>query len=103
MTSATAYPHIVLDATGQARIHGTRLAVKHLVTERLANGWSPEEMAYQHPGLTLGQTYSALAYYEENRAAIDAEIELDAASSARGCEDQAETDLVRRLRALRHA
>ncbi len=28
----------------------------------MAYGWSPEEMHFQHPDLTLGQIYSALAY-----------------------------------------
>ncbi|MEZ4639103.1 MAG: DUF433 domain-containing protein [Caldilineaceae bacterium] len=40
-------------------IAGSRLKVD-LVTEHVEWGWSAEEIAYQHPPLTLGQVYSAL-------------------------------------------
>ena len=41
----------------------------------MAYGWSPEELQYQHPHLTLGQVYSALAYYADNQEELDKEIE----------------------------
>ena len=35
----------------------------------------PEELHFQHPYLTLGQIYSALAYYWDHQDTLDAEIE----------------------------
>jgi uncharacterized protein (DUF433 family) len=40
-------------------------------------GWSPEEIHFQHPHLSLAQIYSALAYYYENQAKLDGEIERE--------------------------
>lgn len=101
MSTATNYPHITLDEKGTARIGGTRLKVKHLVAERLANGWSPEEVAWQHEGVTLAQVYSALAYYEDHRAQIEAEIAADVEFAEAARAAQGETALMRRLAALR--
>jgi uncharacterized protein (DUF433 family) len=74
----TTYEHIVLDARGQAVISDTGMKVKQLVVEHLNWGWSPEELHFQHPHLTLGEVYSALAYYWDHRAEIDQAIEDDA-------------------------
>lgn len=38
-------------------------------------GWSPEELYFQHPYLTLGQIHSALAYYRDHQKGLDKEIE----------------------------
>ncbi|MBF0328235.1 MAG: DUF433 domain-containing protein [Nitrospirae bacterium] len=35
------------------------MKVVELVVEKIAYGWSPEELHFQHPYLTLGQIYSA--------------------------------------------
>jgi hypothetical protein len=40
----------------------------------MAYGWSPGEMHFQHPDLTLGQIYSALAYYWDHQEEIDNDI-----------------------------
>jgi len=53
----TRYEHIVLDDRGIPVLKGTTLKVIDLVVERLAYGWSPEELVFQHPSLTLGQIY----------------------------------------------
>jgi len=70
---ATAYEHIVLDEHGIAWIAEANTKVVELVAGTRAHGWSPEELAYQHPHLTLGQVHSALAYYWDHRD----EIEMD--------------------------
>jgi len=70
----TEYEHITLDERGIATIEGTSLKVIELVVEKLAYGWSPEELHFQHPYLTLGQIYSALAYYWDYSKEIDEEI-----------------------------
>lgn len=56
-------------------ITGTTMKVIELVQEYLAHGWSPEELHFQHPYLTLGQIYSALAYYWDHKEELDLDIE----------------------------
>jgi uncharacterized protein (DUF433 family) len=76
-TTKTAYEHVVLAAHGQAIIADSGMKVKQLVAEHLNWGWSPEELHFQHPHLTLGEVYSALAYYWDHRAEINQTIEED--------------------------
>jgi len=75
-TTETRYQHIVLDDGHPAapRIAGTTMKVVELVTAQQAYGWSPEELAFQFPHLTLGQIHSALAYYWDHQADLDREI-----------------------------
>jgi len=75
LSAETRYDHIILNEAGIPTIAGTNMKVIELVLERTAYGWSPEELHYQHPFLTLGQIYSALAYYYDNQGKIDDEIE----------------------------
>lgn len=70
----TAYEHIVLDDQGIPWIDGANTKIVELVGEVRAHGWSPEELAYQHPHLTLGQVHSALAYYWDHREDIEADL-----------------------------
>lgn len=71
----TGYEHIALDERKVPFITGTTLKVIELIQEKLAYGWSAEEVQFQHPSLTLGQIYSALAYYADHREELDGEIE----------------------------
>ena len=73
----TRYEHVILDEQSTPTIAGTTMKVKVLVAERLAWGWSPEELLVNHPYLTLGQIYSALAYYADHQETIDEAIEAD--------------------------
>ena len=75
----TRYEHIALDETGTPVIAGTTMKVRELVAERLAWGWSPEELLVNHSYLTLGQIFSALAYYADHQDEIDRSIESDIA------------------------
>ena len=74
MATTTHYAHIVLNNDGLPRIAGTTMKVVELVTAQHAHGWSPEELAFQFPHLTLGQIHSALAYYWDHQAELDQEI-----------------------------
>ncbi len=74
MLADTTYEHIQLDDRGVPVISGTTMKVQELVAERLAWGWSPEELLLNHPELTLGQVFSALAYYADHQAAMDEAI-----------------------------
>ena len=71
----TQYEHIILDEENIPVIAGTNMKVIELVLERMAYGWSPEELHFQHPYLTLGQIYSALAYYWDHQEELDQDIE----------------------------
>lgn len=73
----TPYAHVALDEQGSPLITGTTMKIKELVAERLAWGWSAEELLINHPNLTLGQIYSALAYYADHQAEVDASIQVD--------------------------
>ena len=46
-----------------------------VVVEKLSHGSSPEEMHFQHPHVSLAQIHAALAYYHDNQATMDEEIE----------------------------
>lgn len=66
---------IAFDGQGRPIIAGTTMKVIELVVEHLAYGWSPEELKYQHPYLSMGQVYAALAYYWNHQQEIEKEIE----------------------------
>ena len=71
----TRYEHVVLDEGDTPTIAGTTMKVRELVAERLAWGWSPEELLLNHSYLTLGQIFSALAYYADHQAEVDDRFE----------------------------
>jgi len=71
----TRYEHVMLDETGVPMIADTTMKVVELVMAQMAYGWSPEELHFQHPYLTLGQIHSALAYYWDHKEELDADIE----------------------------
>ena len=72
----TKYEHITLDENSVPLIEGTTIKVVEVVVEKIAYGWSPEELHFQHPHLTLGQIHSALAYYYDHKDELDKDIEL---------------------------
>jgi uncharacterized protein (DUF433 family) len=76
-TTETRYAHITLDTAGTPLIAGTSMKLVELITSQQAYGWSPEELAYQFPYLTLGKIYSALAYYWDHQAEVDDAIARD--------------------------
>ena len=65
---------IDVDANGVAWIADVNTKVIEVVLDRLAYGWSPEEIHFQHSHLSLAQIYAALAYYYENQERLDAEM-----------------------------
>lgn len=72
---ATGYEHVVIDEKGVPVIAGTTMKLVELVAEKMAYGWSPEELHFQHPYLTLGQVYSALAYYWDHAEDLHKDID----------------------------
>ncbi|MFQ5779946.1 MAG: DUF433 domain-containing protein [Nitrospiria bacterium] len=101
MAVETGYPYILLDEKREAIIQGTSLKVIELVVEKLAYGWSSEEIHLQHPCLTLGQIHTALAYYWDHRDTLDEEIttRLEQAETLRRQLKPASSPLILRLKA----
>ena len=65
----------LLPSPGVPLIEGTTTKVVELVLDVMAHGWSPDEIQFQHPHLTLGQIHSALAYYWDHKEELDRDIE----------------------------
>ena len=72
--AAVVSSHIEIDEKGVAWITGANVKVIEVALDKIAHGWSPEEMHFQHPNLSLAQIHSALAYYYENQERLDDEI-----------------------------
>ena len=85
MPEVVSAPHIRIDAEGRAWVDDTNVKVIEIVLDHLAYGWSPEEMHYQHPDLSLAQIHAALGHYFDHQAEFDREIE----TSLRGVETAA--------------
>ena len=80
MTTAIAYPHVVKENGAAACLEShPRTRVAMIVTDYLAYGWSPDEICRQHPYLKLAEVHSAMAYYYDHQAEIDAEIAAELA------------------------
>ena len=93
--------HVVLSDEGIPLIAGTTMKVIELVLAQAAYGWSPEELHFQFPHLSLGQIHSALAYYWDHRASLDENIARRTATVERLREQSVSTPLREHLRARR--
>src|SRR5437016_4773962 len=71
---ARAYEHLDCSDPAHPLIAGKKFKIIHLIREHVAYGWSAEELALNHPQLTLGEIYAALAYYADHREELDREI-----------------------------
>ena len=90
--------HIVVDDQGVARFAGSRTKVLHVILEQRANGWSAEQLQEQFPHLSLAAIYAALAYYQDHRAQVDAQIEESRSLSRQLKAEATEPPLIQRLR-----
>jgi uncharacterized protein (DUF433 family) len=95
----TPYEHIVVEDEGVAVVADSRMKVAQLVSEVMAYGWSPEELHFQHPYLSMGQIHSALAYYWDHEEEINQQIEDDLQYTDRMRRAAGETPFVTRLKA----
>lgn len=93
------YEHIALDEKGIPVIAGTTMKVSELMVEKIAHGWSAEELHFQHPYLTLGQVYSALAFYADHQQEIERDVEERLKSSVRLQKESPVIPLMERLKA----
>jgi uncharacterized protein (DUF433 family) len=94
----TKYEHIVLDEKEVPIIAGTGMKVMELVLEKSAYGWSPEELHFQHPYLTLGEIHSALAYYWDHQKELDSDIEKRLATVEQARQKMEPSKLMQRLK-----
>jgi len=92
------YEHVEFDSAGAPLISGTTMKVVELVTAHLAYGWSPEELHFQYPYLTLGQIYAALAYYWDHKTEMDADMKRRFQYVERARKDADPSPLVTKLR-----
>jgi uncharacterized protein (DUF433 family) len=65
---------ISLDSDGVYRVGGTRVRLDTVITA-FQLGSTAEEILLKYPSLELADVYSTLAYYLENRDAVDAYLE----------------------------
>jgi uncharacterized protein (DUF433 family) len=93
------HPHIKLDEQGAAWIDDANVKVVEVVLDRLAYGWSPEEIHFQHPHLSLAQIHAALAYYYDHQGTLDAEIARQEQTVDRLRQEAGDSPLVVRLKA----
>ncbi len=97
-----AISHIAVDERGVARLAATpRYKVSHIIVERTALGMTPEEIVAAHPDvLTLAQVHAALAYYYDNKAAMDGEIAKSEAEAERRWRENQDSPVRQKLRSL---
>jgi uncharacterized protein (DUF433 family) len=61
--------------SGQPRIAGTRIKVKHVYTWVERMGMTPAQVVAEYPHLTMAQVHAALAYYWSHPGEIHQDIE----------------------------
>ena len=101
--TATFATQIEIDARGVAWLAGTKVKVVEVVLDKLAHGWSPEEIHFQHPHLSLAQIHGALTYYYENQVAMDAKIRTRIADALELAAEASDPEFRQRLLALKRS
>ncbi len=91
------YPPITVNEQQLATIEGTTMKVVELVMAHQTHGWSPEELQFQFPHLSMAQVHAALTYYWDHKAALDAEIARRAAYAQQTREEAGPSPLAARL------
>jgi uncharacterized protein (DUF433 family) len=98
LARSPSYPHVELDGEGRSRLAGTTMKVVELVMAQKAHGWSPEELHFQHPSLSLGQIHGALAYYWDHQEELDAEIDRLSRFAEQAREEAGSSPLAEKIR-----
>jgi uncharacterized protein (DUF433 family) len=101
--TTTGYGHIEFTDDGVPRIEGARIKVVEIVLDHVSHRWDAEEIQRQHPHLTLGQIYSALAYYADHQAEMDDRIREDVEEVERIRRERGDGPPQAKLDALKHA
>ena len=100
MTIAVSYPHIVKVERAPAHLERMpRIRVSQIVVDYLNHGWSADEICLHYPHLMRAEVHSAMAYYFDHQAEIDAEIKEEQKMIEQSYKDAAPTAVELRLRA----
>ncbi|MGD1716181.1 DUF433 domain-containing protein [Dapis sp. BLCC M172] len=97
-TTKTEYKYVHIDEKNVPIITGSTMKVVELITSVKAYGWTPEELHESYPHLSMSQIYSALAYYWDNQAEIDTDMEERYQYAERLRQEAGELPLVKRMR-----
>jgi uncharacterized protein (DUF433 family) len=92
---------IEVDQRGVAWLVGANTKVIEVVMDKLAHGWSPEEIHFQHPHLSLAQIHAAFAYYYDHQDEMDREILRQTEEVEGLARDSASSPLRQKLLALK--
>jgi uncharacterized protein (DUF433 family) len=95
----TDYQHIEM-RNGVPYLEGTQTKVIEVALDRLAHHWDGDEIHRQHPHLSLGQIYSALAYYYDHQDEIDRVIADQLRFVQQLKENQGESPIRLKLKAM---
>src|SRR5437870_1516826 len=93
--------HIEVDGQGVAWIGGARVKVIEIVLDKIAYGWSPEEIHFQHPHLSLAQIHGALMFYYENQSRLDAQIKQQVEEAGKLAVEVSDPDFRRKMSGLK--
>jgi uncharacterized protein (DUF433 family) len=97
--STMAPPHIRIDSQGRSWVDETNTKVIEIVLDRLGYGWSPEEIHFQHPHLSLAQIHAALSYYYDHQTKLDEQMAMDEREIEDLRKARGESPIVQRLKA----
>jgi hypothetical protein len=78
MSTITTYPHIAKTPGSPAHLEShPRTRVAMIVMDYVGRGLGPEDLVRHYPYMTLAEVHSAMAYYHDHQAEIDAEIQAE--------------------------
>ena len=97
-TSTLIYEHIYVDQQNIPRVGEIGMKVIHLAMMQQAHGYSSTELHFQFPDLSMGEIHTALAYYWDHKAKLDADIEQHNQYVEQSRRDWGESQAVQRLR-----
>jgi uncharacterized protein (DUF433 family) len=96
----TVITHIWLDNRGVPWIDDTNTKVIEVVSDTIAHGWSPEEIHFQHPHLSLAQIHAALGYYYDHKKQMDDHLQRSLLDVERRRAESGESPIRKRLREI---
>ncbi len=99
MSTLTAYKQVVINEKNVPIISGTTMKVVELISAHQAYGWSPPELHFQFPHLSMSQIHSTLAYYWDHKEELDADIKQRLEYADRSRREASPSPLAKKLRA----
>ena len=98
--SAIVTAHINIDDRGVAWVDDTNVKVVEVAMDMIAHGWSPEEIHFQHPHLSLAQIHAALGHYYDHQPEMDELIQSHVNNARAQRDESLESPLRKRLREM---